>query len=158
MRSWRVTAVSVLLLLGTSVPAYADATLFLGSTLTPTRRVTRGFAVGASLILFGFEFEYANTAEDPPALAPTLQTGMGNLYAQTPFGAIQFYGLLGAGLYRERVGTEQETSTASAVGGGAKLSLAGPLRVRLDYRFFNLRGTPRYSRVHRLYAGLNLTF
>ena len=158
MRSWHVVAVSVLLLLGTSIPLYADATLFLGTTATPTRRVTRGLAVGASLIIVGFEFEYASTSEDQTAPAPSLKTGMGNVYAQTPLGALQFYGLLGGGVYRERLGTEQETSTASAVGGGAKLSLAGPLRLRLDYRLFNLRGKPRYDRVHRVYAGLNLMF
>jgi hypothetical protein len=83
---------------------------------------------------------------------------MGNVYAQTPFGAIQFYALLGGGIYRERLGTAQETSTASAIGGGAKLALAGPLRLRLDYRLFNLRGKPRYTQVHRVYAGLNVTF
>ena len=158
MGRWQLTTASVLLLLCTSVPAHADATLFIGSTTTPTRRVTRGFAFGASLIILGFEFEYANTAEEHTPAAPSLKTGMGNVYAQTPLGAIQFYGLLGGGFYRERLGTAQETSTASAVGGGAKLSLAGPWRLRLDYRLFNLRGKPRYSQVHRLYAGLNLMF
>lgn len=158
MRWWHLTTASLLLVLCTSVPAHADATLFIGSTATPTRRVTRGFAFGASLIILGFEFEYASTSEDRTPPAPSLKTGMGNVYAQTPLGAIQFYGLLGGGVYRERLGAAQETSVAGAVGGGAKLSLAGPLRLRLDYRLFNLRGTPRYTRVHRLYAGLNLMF
>lgn len=158
VRWWQPTTVSLLLVLCTSVPAHADATLFLGSTTTPTRRVTRGFAFGVSLIVLGFEFEYASTPEEHAPPAPSLKTGMGNVYAQTPLGAIQFYGLLGGGFYRERLGPEQETSAASAVGGGAKVSLAGPLRLRLDYRLFNLRGKPRYSQVHRLYAGLNLMF
>ena len=149
---------SLLLLLVTSVPARADATLFLGSTTTPARRVTRGFAAGASLIVLGFELEYANTVEEHTPAAPSLKTGMGNVFAQTPFGAIQFYALLGGGIYRERLGTAQETSTASAIGGGAKLALLGPLRLRLDYRLLNLRGKPRYSQVHRVYAGLNVMF
>jgi hypothetical protein len=158
MRLRALIPMSLLLLLVSAAPAHADATLFLGSTTTPTRRVTRGFAFGASLIILGFEFEYASTTEAQTPAAPSLKTGMGNLYAQTPLGAIQFYGLLGGGFYRERLGFEQETSAASAVGGGAKVSLAGPLRLRLDYRLFNLRGTPRYTQVHRLYAGLNLMF
>ena len=32
-------------------------------------------------------------------------------------------------------------------GGGVKIKLAGPLRVRLDYRVFTLRGSPRASPV-----------
>ena len=40
------------------------------------------------------------------------------------------------------------------VGGGVKITLAGPLRVRVDYRLFTLRGSPRVSPVHRFYAGV----
>jgi hypothetical protein len=158
MRWWTLMAGSLLLVLLTSAPAHADATIFLGITTTPARRLARGFAAGASLIILGFEFEYAATAEDPAEAAPSLKTGMGNAYVQTPFGAIQFYALLGGGLYRERIENQQETSTATALGGGAKVALAGPLRLRLDYRLFKLGGTPRYTQVHRVYAGLNLMF
>ena len=34
-----------------------------------------------------------------------------------------------------------------------KISLLGPLRARLDYRVFKLRGEPLHSVVHRVYAG-----
>jgi hypothetical protein len=34
----------------------------------------------------------------------------------------------------------------------------GPLRLRLDYRVFQLRGHPLHAQSQRLYAGLNLTF
>jgi opacity protein-like surface antigen len=155
---YRVGVTVALLVLIATVPASADATLFLGSTTTPASRLTRGFTLGASLVIVGFEFEYGNTSEDLTEAAPSLTTGMGNAYVQTPFGRIQFYGLLGAGVYREGLGNEHETSTATAVGGGAKISLAGPLRLRLDYRLFNLRGQPRHDQVHRVYAGLNLMF
>lgn len=155
---YRLAATVVLLVLLASVPASADATVFLGSTTTPASRLARGFTLGASLVIVGFEFEYAYTSEDLAEVAPSLTTGMGNAYAQTPFGKIQFYGLLGAGFYREGLNGEHETSTATAVGGGVKISLAGPLRVRLDYRLFNLRGQPRHDQVHRVYAGLNLMF
>jgi hypothetical protein len=141
-----------------SVPASADATLFIGSTTTPASRLARGFAIGASLVIVGFEFEYAHTSEEQAEAAPSLTTGMGNAYLQTPFGWIQLYGLLGAGFYREGLSGEHETSAATSVGGGAKISLAGPLRLRLDYRLFNLRGQPRHDQVHRVYAGLNLMF
>jgi hypothetical protein len=45
------------------------------------------------------------------------------------------------------------------VGGGVKMNLAGPLRLRLDYRVFTLRGSDvRHSKPQRFYAGLNLKF
>ena len=43
-------------------------------------------------------------------------------------------------------------------GGGVKINLAGPLRARVDYRVFNLKGNPRHNNVQRIYAGLNLAF
>ena len=155
---YRLGLAVVLLVLVATVPANADATFFLGSTTTPSSRLARGFTLGASFVIVGFEFEYAHTSEDLLEVAPSLTTGMGNAYLQTPFGRIQFYGLLGAGIYREGLDAVHETSTATAVGGGAKITLAGPLRVRLDYRLFNLRGQPRHDQVHRVYAGLNLMF
>jgi hypothetical protein len=41
-------------------------------------------------------------------------------------------------------------------GGGVKVSLAGPLRLRVDYRVFKLGSGALYSPAHRIYAGLNL--
>ena len=71
---------------------------------------------------------------------------MGNLLLQTPIpiGRFQPYFTIGGGLYRERVDAidRQETSFGSNIGGGAKITLTGPLRVRVDYRLFNLRGDP----------------
>ena len=43
-------------------------------------------------------------------------------------------------------------------GGGVKVSLLGPLRARVDYRVFKLRGDPLHAIVHRVYVGLNLAF
>jgi opacity protein-like surface antigen len=151
-----------LLLLAT--PAFADATLFIGSTTTPSNRVARGASIGISLLVIGFEFEYADTSEDLDEAAPSLRTGMGNVLLQTPFpiAGMQFYATTGAGGYREQLGEEavqqQETHIAFNTGGGVKVSLLGPVRVRLDYRLFKLRGEPLHSTVHRVYAGLNLAF
>lgn len=141
-------------------PARADVTAFIGATTTPANRQARGAAIGVGLIIVGFEFEYASTEEDEIERAPALRTGMGNVLVQTPslVSPIQVYGTLGAGLYREQLGARQETSVGINSGGGVKLTLAGPLRLRVDYRIFNLRGDPLHSRVHRVYAGLNLAF
>jgi hypothetical protein len=141
-------------------PASADVTIFLGATPTPSSRMVRGFAVGVSVIVLGFEFEYANTREEPLMAAPSLRTGMANLIVQTPSGGsgVQFYGTIGSGGYRERLEDAQETGFGINLGGGAKIAIAGPLRARLDYRMFNLHGSPLHSRVHRVYAGASVMF
>jgi hypothetical protein len=150
-----------ILLAASSRPAFADATLFIGTTTTPSKHTTKGFAIGAGLLIVGVEFEYASTVEDPLKAAPALRTGVGNVYAQTPIAVagMRFYATTGAGGYREKLGTaHQETNIAFNTGGGVKVSLFGPLRARVDYRVFRLRGAPLYPTLHRVYAGVNLGF
>ena len=148
------------LVLAMSTPAFADATLFLGSTMTPNNRAAKGVAIGVGLLVVGFEFEFSDTGETPLEAAPSLRTGMGNVLLQTPIpiGGMQFYFTTGGGFYRERLGTFQETQVGVNSGGGIKLTLLGPVRARFDYRLFKLRGEPLHSTVHRIYAGLNLAF
>jgi len=154
-----VAALASVVVFVTPAPASADATLFLGTTTSPTHRTVRGFAVGTSLLIVGFEFEYANTSEDLLVSAPSLKTTSGNVSLQTPgLTHLQLYLTTGAGYYRERLGNDQETSFLLNTGGGVKVSIAGPLRARVDYRFFNLKGTPRHASVQRVYAGLNVAF
>jgi hypothetical protein len=146
----------------TAAPAFADATFFIGNTSTPSSRQVKGFAVGSGLLVIGGEFEYSSTTEKPEDAAPSLKTFMGNLLLQTP-GAIlgiQPYFTTGGGVYRESLSTidHQETQFGVNTGGGAKISLIGPLRARLDYRVFKLKGSPMHDVVHRLYAGINLKF
>jgi hypothetical protein len=143
-----------------AAPAYADATAFVGVGTTPSSRPVGGFAVGFGLLVVGFEFEYANVKADEAEAAPRLRTGMGNVLLQTPFpiAGLQPYFTTGAGGYRETLGTQQETHVAVNTGGGVKISLFGPLRARIDYRVFKLRGDPLHSVVHRVYAGVNVAF
>ena len=148
----------VLLLLAIPAPAFADATLFLGFLNKPEMRTTRGFSAGIGLLVVAFEFDYANAPEDLAKGRPSLTTGMGNILVQTPFSRLQFYGTAGAGAYRERLGDAQETNVGTNIGGGVKFGLIGPLRARVDYRIFNLRGEPIHPTVQRFYAGLNLKF
>jgi len=156
----RQLLIVVLLVLLSATPAFADATLFIGSTMTPANRPAKGLALGVGLVIIGFEFEYASTGETPDEAAPSLRTGMGNVLLQTPFpvAGMQFYLTTGAGGYRERLGSFQETHVGVNTGGGAKITLLGPIRARLDYRVFKLRGEPLHSVVHRIYAGVNLAF
>ncbi len=140
--------------------AFADATAFIGVNTTPSNRTTKGIAVGITVLVIGIEFEYSDTSDDLPAAAPSLRTGSGNVLVQTPIpiSGLQFYGTAGIGGYRERLGTLQETNLATNIGGGVKMSLLGPVKLRVDYRLFNLRGAPLHTNVQRIYAGLNLAF
>lgn len=140
--------------------AWADATVFLGTASAPSNRTTRGFALGAGLLVIGFEFEYGDTVKDEQDGAPSLRTGMGNLLIQTPFAIAGFqpYFTTGLGVYRESLGDLGETNFGFNNGGGVKISLIGPLRARVDYRIFSLRGSPIEDTVHRLYVGANVKF
>jgi hypothetical protein len=106
----------------------------------------------------GVEFEYAFTPDEPTASAPSLRTGMGNVILQTPvsFFGIQPYFTTGGGIYREELGLHEDTGFGLNTGGGVKVSLIGPIRLRVDYRIFKLGSGALYSPVHRIYAGLNL--
>lgn len=150
----------MLFVLSSAAPAAADATAFIGTNTTPANRTVKGIAIGVSLVVIGFEFEFASTSETPEDAAPGLRTGMGNVLLQTPFpiAGMQFYVTMGTGLYRETLGDVQETHVGFNTGGGAKITLLGPFRARLDYRVFNLRGEPLHPTLHRLYGGINLAF
>jgi len=143
MRHVRAFAPFVLAALALAVlapaPAYADATLFLGASTSPANRSTKGVAIGAGLLVIGFEFEYADTTDDVATGAPALKTGMGNVLLQSP---ISFVGI----------------QPYVTVGGGVKIALVGPIRLRVDYRVFTLKNGALTTPAHRIYAGLNLKF
>jgi len=141
--------------------ASADFTAFLGVNPTPTNRTVTGLSGGVGLLIVAFEFEYANTREDLDKLAPSLRTYMFNGLLQTPvpIAGMQFYGTAGGGVFHETLNDRSETNVGYNVGGGVKMNLAGPLRLRFDYRVFTLQGSDvRYSNPHRFYAGVNLKF
>ena len=146
-------------LVGTASKAEADMTFFLGFHMTPHTQSVRGLAIGVNLLVFGFEGEYGLTRQDTTVgkEAPGLQTGMFNVLVQSPT-SFSVYGTVGAGVYREDFGPSHVTNFATNVGGGVKFPLFGPLKVRVDYRIFALRGSPQVVRWQRLYAGINWAF
>jgi hypothetical protein len=158
-RKLRILA-AVLVLTALPRTAAADITAFLGITPTPENHAVRGVAVGLGLLIIGFEGEYANVAENEDESLPGLQTFSGNVLLQTPIevSGVQLYGTAGAGLYRERLVERQETHLVSNLGGGVKIRVLGPFRVRLDYRVFRLQGDPLHQTYQRFYVGGNLTF
>jgi len=153
-------AAAIVLLLASAAPARADLTAFLGANTTPANRQVRGAAVEFGILVVGVELEYGFSPDDPSAGAPSLRTGTGNLLLQTPvaFFGFQPYFTTGGGFYQEELALHSDTGFALDTGGGVKISLAGPLRVRVDYRIFKLGSGALYSPSHRIYAGLNLKF
>ena len=149
---------AVALLTLTALPAQADVTAFIGANTTPANRQVRGAALGFGILVVAFEVEYAYTPDDLTATAPSLKTGMGNVILQTPvaFMGFQPYFTTGGGLYQEELGTHSDTGVGFNTGGGVKVSLAGPIRLRVDYRIFKLGSGALNSPAHRFYAGLNL--
>jgi len=160
MRVMRAIATAAVLCALSATPALADITGFVGANTTPANRQTLGAAVGFGLLIVGFEFEYAVTTDDATVGAPSLKTGMANVLLQTPLplAGFQPYGTVGAGMYNETLGAHSDTSFGSNIGGGVKISLVGPLALRVDYRVFKLGSGALYSPAHRIYAGVNLKF
>jgi hypothetical protein len=163
MRHFRAIALAALALFCWALlpaAASADATAFIGANTSPANRTVKGFAVGAGLLIIGFEFEYADTTDDLAAAAPSLKTGTGNMLLQTPiaFAGVQPYFEIGGGVYHEELGTVSNTGFVGNTGGGVKISLIGPLRLRVDYRVMTLKNGALTSPAHRIYAGLNVKF
>ena len=144
-------------LFGRPATAAADVTFFLGFSPTPDYRMTRGISAGINMAVVGFEFDYAYTSPDETDGVPSLRTGMMNVLVMTPT-KTQLYVTAGGGAFRESLNGVSTTNFGTNIGGGVKFSLFGPVRVRLDYRIFNLRGGPLETRPQRFYAGLNMTF
>src|SRR5262252_6935222 len=154
------TIVAAIVILLVPALAHADATLFIGPNTSPSNRTAKGFALGAGLLVVAFEFEYSDTTDDAQSRAPSLKTGVGNLLLQTPvaFAGFQPYFEIGGGVYHEELNTISNTGFAGNTGGGVKISLVGPIRLRVDYRVFTLKNGALTSPAHRIYAGLNLKF
>ena len=99
---------------------------------------------GAASSGSSFVFEYSNSK---PAMRRPV-----------PIARMQFYGTIGGGVYRETLDEASETNVGINLGGGVKVTLIGPLRLRFDYRVFTLQGAPRHEKPQRFYAGINLKF
>jgi opacity protein-like surface antigen len=178
-------ALAALVIVAGATPARADLTGFIGGSSQsrapgsvvssdPERsfRTTTGLAVGFGLLIVGFELEWAHTGGDSfgenacsdvkVTCVPSLTTVMGNLLVQTPRGVlpVQLYGTVGGGGYRERYSPldENDYGFGTNVGGGVKINLVGPLRLRLDYRIFKLGNDSYHGTPQRFYAGANLAF
>ena len=150
----------MLILIAAARPALADATAFIGSAPAPEGGSVRGAALAISLSVVGFEFEYSETRPDSAGGGIMTRSGMLNVLVETPgrAGGVRFYATFGGGVYHERPGSAETTNAGGNAGGGVKIPLLGPFRLRLDYRAFRLRGSARRGPSQRFYAGVNLRF
>jgi hypothetical protein len=151
---------SLVALLAVPRTASADITGFLGFCPNVGTRAAKGLAVSGGFAIVGFEFEYSDISESADKGAPGLRTGMANVFIQTPveLAGFRFYATAGGGFYTEELGVASEKNLAVNAGGGFKRKLAGPFRLRADYRVFKLNGSPLNDTYHRFYAGVSLSF
>ena len=172
-RVCRLLPAALLILLFGASPAHADLTAFVGSQSNPSTRLTKGISAGSGFLIVGFEGEYAQASGDDvcapvvgsAGCVPSVRTVMFNGLVQTPRGIVpkvQLYATIGAGYYRIRYESLdlQDAGFGTNVGGGVKIDLVGPLRLRLDYRNFKLTDTfaDLDATSQRFYAGANIAF
>lgn len=154
------------LIAATPAPARADITGFLGgirrtatgSTASTSTYGMHGISIGIGLLVVGFEVEGALQQEDTVKKISGLKTGMANILVQTPTSSAQLYATAGAGIYQESASLITNTDLATNIGGGVKIGITGPLRLRIDYRLIHFRDKASDDYVHRLYVGANIKF
>lgn len=154
------------LVLMTPASARADVTMLVGLTAVEGLRPSLAWSFGYRPSAVGVEVEY-------------LSTTPGDYTAGGIFGSVivvpvtiaraEVFVIGGVGVWGEGFDGGKRTGvlTAANVGGGILLGLAGPLRLRIDYRLFRLGevskeeiGAINPSRKYpqRIAAGLSLRF
>jgi opacity protein-like surface antigen len=169
-KSSRLAMMTLVMLgsLGLARPAAAQAiemgTVFLGVTM-PASRPAFGFAFGKTPAPVGFEVEYAHPLSRPSPGQSVLSTVAITVLVKTPVrvGAATVYGAGGFGIAGESLdGGKGSLNTASNFGAGLTVPLAGPMALRLDWRFFHIGsspdGAPSHANVQRFSAGVSFGF
>lgn len=138
-RETRRTFTLALLLLFTlsSRIARADGTFLAGAMHTDRVRPAIGWAFSHCPQVAGFEIEYFSTHpgdENDRASAGSIIASV--IVQPVAIGRAQIYGIGGFGLWGEKYANGGGTGEAGAksIGGGVKIWLAEPLRLRIDYR------------------------
>jgi hypothetical protein len=160
----------VALVLMNPVSARADATVLVGLTLVDALRPSYGFSFGYRPSAVGFEIEYLSTLGQTTPGDYSAGGIFGSLIVQpVTISNVQIFAVGGVGVWGEGFAGGKRTGVLNArnVGGGVLVALAGPLRLRLDYRLFLLGevseeevGAIAPSRKHpqRIAAGLYFRF
>lgn len=169
-RSLSRAACLVVLMLMNPVSARGDATVLVGLTYVDALRPSYGFSFGYRPSVVGFEIEYLGTfGQTTPG-----DYSAGGIFASVivqpvTISHVQIFAVGGFGAWGEGFAGGKRTGVLNAgnVGGGVLVGLAGPLKLRLDYRLFLLGevaeaevGAIAPSRKHpqRIAAGLHFAF
>ena len=106
------------------------------------------------------EFEYVRSQPNPVASGSGIATLAGNILVQPTRqrAGLQYYGTFGVGFYSVLRDYQGSTDSARNIGGGAKVTLAGPWKLRMDYRAFLLARTGGNHLAHRIYVGMAAGF
>lgn len=158
----------VALVLMNPLSARADATVLVGLMSVDALRPSFGFSFGYRPSAVGFEIEYLST------LGPTTpgHFSAGGIFASVivqpvTISNVQVFAIGGFGIWGEGFSGGKGTGVLDAknVGGGVLVALAGPMRLRLDYRLFLLGEVeevgsiaPRRKHPQRIAAGLHFAF
>jgi hypothetical protein len=130
-------------LLTCATPARADATVFFGGLASGGFQSVAGISVGMfprdGGSWLGFDLESTETRGKG---GRDIETYGGNFLVQWPVVArrLQYYAALGFGIYTETTDDGRGSGLVATKngGGGLKITLVGPLKIRLDYRLFFL--------------------
>jgi hypothetical protein len=156
----------LLALLAAASPAFAQAiprpkppsvnvTFFAGLAATSGLHVAGGGAVGFRVrdSPISLELEYSQSSRESD---PGVATISFNFQFQKPLprSRVQVYGTAGFGAYL--LLDAGEPNNAHNAGGGVKAPLAGPLKLRVDYRYFWLSPQDRvpHHNEHRITIGV----
>jgi hypothetical protein len=118
--------------------------------------------------VIGFEVDHMRTLGDQTPSRPRIEWTGASMLVQFHIvpRRLQAYGAVGGGVYTQTLGGDRSAGGGAAnAGGGVKIALAGPLKLRLDYRVlflsddpdWSLEGLP-YRHPQRVTAGLALAF
>jgi len=139
----------------------ASITAFAGVAMASGPHPATGVAVGLKLLPgpVSLEFEHSRGRRDPTAGVPAMETFAINILTQPSRqrSRFQFYGTFGVGLYAVlRDNHVSDVTEARNIGGGVKVTLAGPLKFRMDYRAFFLgkMDGEDYPNAHRFFVGI----
>jgi hypothetical protein len=137
------------------LPARADGSVLVGATIAGSARPTVAVSFGHCPSLVGFEIEYSSSLGSGTVASPIVGTITGNVIVQSKLTVrgLQFYGSGGIGLAGETTadGVGSGEVFTRDIGGGVKIGIAGPLRLRIDYRVFLLGDAPDATRGFGVY-------
>ena len=168
-RAARVIGFIALMFVVTATPARADAIAFMGAITgnngTPAIGVAFGRFPQELDSIVGFDLEIVRTPGGPRSGRSWIETFGGNLLVQwSVHRRALMYAAGGPGVYAETTGDGGGTDLVGYgnAGGGIKISVAGPLMVRLDYRLMIIGHADASAEVprhrHRATVGFGLAF